>query len=103
MCVCVCVCVCVCARARTRMHIQVHVCTCVHVYRAQRSMSSVIPSESCIFYFETMLLTMLEWTDEARLPGQETLGIHLSLPSKCWDYKHIGASLSLYMALMLEQ
>lgn len=40
--------------------------------------------------------------DQAKLTGQDVLGIHLSLPAQCWDYQYLLACLDFLVGSRME-
>lgn len=41
-------------------------------------------------------------SDQAKLTGQEALGIHLSLPAQGWDYQYMPACLDFVVGSRME-
>lgn len=70
------------------------ICACVNAlvcmfmwYGGQRSTLSVIPQESSILFFQKNI--GMEHSKKAKLSSQQVLGIFLSLPPQCGDYKQV--------------
>ena len=76
MCLCVCVHVCahVCISVCARVYVSVPLCVCVCVC----TILGIVLQDTIYLHFDTVSLISLELT-----------GILLSLPLKCWDYKHM--------------